>query len=176
MANSKTMKLVYQVTFLSPQDRLSSKRWGWVSLYVKFNLRPQLMTPPTSSPLFVNLIAWELLSNSVQIVLVLACRSPNTPPTNTTTLLCALTKLITHRFDYYLFGYFNCSKIDWATYLPPLSKYRRLPTPRFRYGISPIPMCPCSNPFSSKSSTIPTRSAFFQITKPYFTNRRSNTI
>ncbi len=42
-------------------DRPSSKR-GEVALYVKSNLRPQLITPPipTPSPLFVNLIACEL--------------------------------------------------------------------------------------------------------------------
>ncbi len=41
---------------------------------------------------------------------------------------------------------------------PP--KYRRFPAPRFRYGIPPIPMCPCPNAFSCKSNTAPTRPTF----------------
>ncbi len=47
-------------------DRPPSKRGGGVALYVKSNLQPQLTTPPipTPSPLFVNLIACELLHNT----------------------------------------------------------------------------------------------------------------
>ncbi len=102
-------------------DRLSSKRGGGVALYVKSNLRPQLITPtvPTPSPLFVNLIACELLKNTDPTVLVLAYRSPNTPPTDTTTFLCSLTKLVTHRPDCLLFGDFNCPKTDWPAYSAP---------------------------------------------------------
>ncbi len=62
----------------------SSKRGGGggVALYVKSNLQPQLITPPVPTPslLFVNLIACELLNNTDPTVLVLAYRSPNTPP------------------------------------------------------------------------------------------------
>ncbi len=66
---------------------------------MKSNLLPQLITPPipTPSPLFVNIIACELLNNTGPTVLVLAYRSPNTPPTDTTTFLCTLTKLVAHR-------------------------------------------------------------------------------
>ncbi len=73
-------------------DRPSSKRGGGVALYVKSNLRPQFITPPipTSSPLFVNFIACELLNNTDPTVLVLAYRSPNTPPNDTITFLCTL--------------------------------------------------------------------------------------
>ncbi len=74
------------------QDCPSSKRGG-VALYVKSNLRPQLMTPhlPTSPPpRFVNLIVCDLLNNTDPAVLILAYRSPNTPPNDTTTFLCTL--------------------------------------------------------------------------------------
>ncbi len=87
---------------------------------MKSKLRPQLMTQllPTLSTLFVNPNACENLDNSEATVLVLTHRSPTTPPTNTTTLLCTLTKLITHRSDCLLFGNFNCPKIDWTIYSP----------------------------------------------------------
>ncbi len=77
-------------------DCPSSKRGGGgVPLYVKSNLQPKLITPPvpTSSPLFENLMACELVNNIYPTVLVLAYRSPKTPPTDTTTFLCSLTKL-----------------------------------------------------------------------------------
>ncbi len=55
------------------QDRPSSKRGEGVALYVKSNLRPQLMSPPlpTPSSQFLNIIACELLSKSEPKVLVL---------------------------------------------------------------------------------------------------------
>ncbi len=57
-------------------DRPSSKREGGVALYVKSNLRPQLITPriPFPFPLFVNLIACELLKNTDPTVQVHAYR------------------------------------------------------------------------------------------------------
>ncbi len=88
---------------------------------MKSNLRPQLITPPvpTPSPLFVNLIACEFLNNTDPTVLVLAYRSPNTPPTDTNTVFCTLTKRVTHRPDCLLFGDFNCLKINWPAYSAP---------------------------------------------------------
>ncbi len=72
------------------QNRPSTKRGGGgVAFYVKSNLRPLLMIPPlpSPSPLYVNLIACELLNKSEPTVLVLTYRSPYTPPIDTTTLL-----------------------------------------------------------------------------------------
>ncbi len=65
--------------FLFRHDRPARKRGGGVALYVKSNLRPQLITPPAPTPsrLFINLIACELLNNTDPTVLVLAYRSPN---------------------------------------------------------------------------------------------------
>ncbi len=92
------------------------------TLVTVFTDYPVVWTTNTTrphSPPFVNLIAFELLNNIDPTVLVLAYRSPNTPPTDTTTFLCTLTKLVKLRLDCLLCGDFNCPKIDWPEYSPP---------------------------------------------------------
>ncbi len=81
------------------------------------------------SRMFANVFACELVNNSEPTVLVVAYRRPNTPPTDTTTLLRTLTKLFTHRSEYLLFGGFNYPKIDWTTYSRPKKQIQKTNEP-----------------------------------------------